>query len=72
MPSLVTNMGQHKTPWEDVPVEVLIEFERKKRKELEDHRERLRLPLYSPAIPAPTKAPEDQVEEDYKIVIDFI
>ena len=27
---LVTNMGTVKNPWDDVPIEVLIEYERKK------------------------------------------
>jgi len=30
MLSLVTNMGTVKNPWDDVPIEVLIEYERKK------------------------------------------
>ena len=71
MLSLVTNMGIHKNPWDNVPIEVLIEYERKKREELKDRREQLRLPLYSPS--SPENQPSDQeTEEDYKITIDFI
>jgi len=71
MLSLVTNMGIHKNPWDDVPIEVLIEYERKKREQLKDHREQLRLPLYSPAFPE-NLPNEQEAEEDYKITIDFI
>ena len=71
MLSLVTNMGIYKKPWEDIPAEVLIEYERKKREQLEDRREQLRLPLYSPAFPE-NRPSEQEAEEDYKITIDFI
>ena len=69
---LVTNMGIIKNPWEDVPIEVLIEYERKKQEQLKDHREQLRLPLYSPSTPIPSHPSEQEAEKDYKIVIDFI
>ena len=72
IPSLVTNMGIHKNPWDDVPVEVLIEYERKKREQLKDRREELRLPISSPVFPIPPQPFEQEAEEDYKIVIDFI
>ena len=74
MPSLVINMGQLQNPWDDVPIEVLIEYERKKREQVKEHREQLRIPLYMPVTPPPAPAhPLDPApEEDYKIVIDFI
>jgi len=72
MRPLVTNMDIHKNPWDDVPIEVLIEYERKKREQLKDRREELRLPIYSPAFPIPSRPPEQETEENYKIVIDFI
>ena len=72
MLSLVTNMGIVKNPWDDVPIEVLIEYERKKREQQKDHREQLRIPLYSPQD-MPFKDPiKKDKEEEYKIVIDFI
>jgi len=71
MPSLVTNMGVHKKPWENIPVEVLIEYERKRQEELKDKREHLRLPIFTPSWPEDNPK-EQEVEEDYKIVIDFI
>ena len=71
MRPLVTNMGIHKNPWDDVPIEVLIEYERKKREQLKDHREELRLPIYPPAFPE-NRPSEQEAEEDYKITIDFI
>ena len=71
MLSLVTIMGRLKKPWDDVPIEVLIEYERKKREQLKDNREQLRLPLYSPVSP-PTDVPEQETEEEHKITINFI
>jgi hypothetical protein len=71
MPPLVTDMGDPKKPWEDVPIEVLIEYERKKREELEKQREQLRIPLYSPMPHNPRQTPNDNTEEEYKIVINF-
>jgi len=47
---IVTNVGNRKKPWEDVPIEVLIEEERKRKKRLEDHRERLYAPLPGPPL----------------------
>ena len=72
MPPLVTNMGHQKKPWQDVPIEVLIEYERKKREERERQREQLRLPLHSPAFPAPTKPHQQDIEEEHKITINFV
>jgi len=72
MLSLVTNMGTVKNPWDDIPIEVLIEYERKKREQQEDHREQLRIPVYSPADYSKGDSLNKEVEEEYKIVIDFI
>ena len=63
--NIVTNMGKRKKPWEDVPIEVLIEEERKRKKSLEDHRERLYAPLPQPP-PRPYEKEdlhEDQVDD---------
>ena len=65
--NIVTNMGNRKKPWEDVPIEVLIEEERKRKKSLEDHRERLYAPL--PQQPL-SPLEEDDLHEDQ--VDDFI
>ena len=43
---LVINVGTRKKPWENVPIEVLIEFERKKHERLKDRREQLRVPSF--------------------------
>jgi hypothetical protein len=64
-------MGTVKNPWDDVPIEVLIEYDRKKREELQERREQLRIPIYSPSSPQ-QHISEQEVEEDYKITIDFI
>jgi len=69
MAILVKNMGDPKNPWEEVPIEVLIEEEqRKKERELEHNRPRIHLPIPD----YPERAPTEQDEEgsdDYKIVI---
>lgn len=56
-----------KNPWEDIPVEVLIEFERKKKEQAEDNRPRLYLPLFEPALEEEKSDPDD--EEEFKIEI---
>lgn len=72
MVSLVTNMGIHKNPWDDVPIEVLIEYERKKREQSEDNREQLRIPVYYPADRPFSDPEQNEIKKEYKIVIDFI
>ena len=72
MLSLVTNMGTVKNPWDEVPIEVLIEYERKKREQQKDYREQLRIPVYSPADYPKDDSFNKESEEEYKIVIDFI
>ena len=69
---IVTNVGDEKKPWENVPIEVLIEEERKRKEAHEDKRERLYAP--HPIPPGPMQNPEynDEIsedEEDFKIVI---
>lgn len=63
--SIITNVGNLKKPWMDVPIEVLIEEERKKER-LKEHREH----LYAPS-PMPKSPPDLDVEkeDEYKIVI---
>ena len=67
--NIVTNVGDPKKPWEDVPIEVLIEEERKKKEqELEQQRPRIHLPI--PDYPPPSRREEDDQEaSEYKIVI---
>jgi hypothetical protein len=61
---IVTNVGDEKKPWEDVPIEVLIEEERKRKKSLEDHRERLYAPMPMPPLRPIEKddLPENEVD----------
>jgi hypothetical protein len=67
---LVKNMGDPKKPWEDVPVEVLIEEERKKREEWDRNRPRIELPIGPPGHYKPPKKDSDpEEEEEHKIVI---
>ena len=64
-------MGNSKKPWEDVPIEVLIEEERKKKAAQADHREQLQIQIPPPQREPPQENPEQEIEEDHKIVIKF-
>ena len=68
---IVTNVGDEKKPWDDVPVEVLIEEERKRKEAQEDKRDRLYAPMPTPPQPRHPDDPEDQdeLQEDFKIII---
>ena len=64
--SIVINVGKQKKPWETVPIEVLIEDERKKTEERKDRRPH----LYAPSpMPPPCAEPHLEEDDDYKIVI---
>ena len=58
-------MGHRKKPWEDVPVEVLIEYERKKEEQRKDHREH----LHAPMLPPYQNDKYEEEEQEHKIVI---
>ncbi len=69
MAILVKNMGDPKNPWEEVPIEVLIEEERKrKERELEHNRPRIHLPIPDYPERTPTD-PDEEGSEEFKIVI---
>ena len=72
MLSLVTNMGDPKNPWDDVPIEVLIEEERKKREELERARPRIHIPM--PERRPPPSSDEEYSDDDteFKVVIKLV
>ena len=57
--NIVTNMGREKKPWEDVPIEVLIELERQKQEKCDQERRR----LYAP-MPQPLEQKEDEIEDE--------
>ena len=60
---IVTNMGHGSKPWESVPVEVLIEWERQKE---EERREQERPRLHAP-IPEPVNR-DERIEEEPIII----
>ena len=68
MSLLVNNVGNPKNPWDDVPIEVLIEFERQKRQNREDNRPRIHLPI-STYLPNRNEQNDENSCEDSKIVI---
>ena len=63
--NIVTNVGQQKKPWDDVPIEVLIEFERKKE---QARREQERPRLYVPMPDPLNMDKEEEIEEDTTII----
>jgi hypothetical protein len=70
---LVKNMGDPKNPWDDVPVEVLIEEERKKDEEWDRNRPRIELPIHSPDYRSPPREdPDAEEDQDHKIVIKLL
>jgi len=64
--NIITNVGNQKKPWEDVPIEVLIEEERKRNAAPKEHRERLHAP---PPLPPLYSELEVEDDDDYKIII---
>ena len=67
--NIITNVGNGKKPWESIPVEVLIEDERKRKESLIDHREHLHAPRPNKPQPEDPSDPKLEHEDDYKIVI---
>ena len=63
--TIITNMGHQKKPWEDVPIEVLIEYERKKEEQRKDHREQLRAPM----PPPPRYTEPEEKDKEHLIII---
>lgn len=61
-------MANEKKPWEDVPIEIIIEEEKRKRLEKQKEAERPRIDI-QPPIEFPPQ--QDHQEKEYKIVIDF-
>ena len=51
-------MGDEKKPWEDIPIEIIIEEEKQRREEEERKRPRLELPLYYPTQSSSYGEPE--------------
>jgi hypothetical protein len=63
-------MGDDKKPWQDIPIEIIIEEEeRKKRQEEENNRPRLELPLYYPARSSSYEDPDPQETEEEHVII---
>ena len=63
-------MGDEKKPWEDIPIEIIIEEEKQRREEEERKRPRLELPLYYPSQSSSYGEPQIQeTEEEHMIII---
>lgn len=62
--NIVTNMGHQKKPWEDVPIEVLIEYEREKERMREESRPR----IYAPSPLPPMFENTEQDEESGEVI----
>ncbi len=63
-------MGDEQKPWEDIPIEIIIEDEKQRRQKEEQNRPRIELPLYQPYTSS-YDDPEDQEaeEQDHMIII---
>jgi hypothetical protein len=63
-------MGDEKKPWEDVPIEIIIEEEqRKKREQEERQRPRLELPLYYPSQSSSYTETDPQEDGEEHLII---
>jgi hypothetical protein len=63
-------MGDEKKPWEDIPIEIIIEEEQKREQERDNNRPRLELPLYQPYTSSYEERDEQDVnEQDHMIII---
>jgi len=64
-------MGDEKKPWEDVPIEIIIEEEERKKREREERRRpRLELPLHYPARSSSYEEPSsEEADEEHMIII---
>ena len=63
-------MSDEKKPWEDIPIEIIIEEEKQRREEEERKRPRLELPLYYPTQSSSYVEPESkESEEEHMIII---
>jgi len=59
-------MGRSKKPWEDIPIEIIIEEEDKRRRreiEIERQRPRIELPVHPPSTASYERPSEQNVEE---------
>jgi hypothetical protein len=72
LPLLVKNMGDPKNPWDDIPIEIIIEEERKRAEELERQRPRIYVPTpddYNRYPPTHRPETEDDDEEEESIIV---
>lgn len=57
-------MGDNKKPWEEIPIEIIIEEEERERIERDANRPRIELPIYYPTTSASYETPDDVEDED--------
>lgn len=70
--ALVTNVGDPKEPWKDIPIEVIIEEEKKRIEEYERNRPRIYAPVpeYDYEDDHETEEENEDIEPDeFKVVI---
>lgn len=61
-------MSDEKKPWEEMPIEIIIEEERIRRREEQDRsRPRIELPVYLPHTSSYKYDEEQETEEDIQI-----
>ena len=62
-------MGDEKKPWEDIPIEIIIDEEKQRREEEERKRPRLELPIYYPTQSSSYEEPDPQESADEHMII---
>ena len=69
--ALVTNVGDPKEPWKDIPIEVIIEEEQRRIEEYERNRPRIYAPVpeYHEDSHETEEENEDIESDEFKIVI---
>jgi hypothetical protein len=62
-------MGDEKKPWQDIPIEIIIEEEKRRIEEEERKRPRLELPLYQPSTSSYHNPDDQEAEESEHMII---
>jgi hypothetical protein len=63
-------MGNDKKPWEDIPIEIIIEEEERRQRKEDENRPRIELPIYRPSHSSSYNNPNSQeITDEHMIII---
>jgi hypothetical protein len=63
-------MGNDKKPWEDIPIEIIIEEEERRQRKEDENRPRIELPIYHPTHSSSYNNPNSQeITDEHMIII---